>query len=72
MELGSGAATGAEVVRKWIEEYADREGHIRAAMDRVLETSAGYHGRINHTVIRPSSSPRWHGPWRPESRSGTG
>jgi hypothetical protein len=35
-----------EVVRKWIKEYGEREDRIRAAMDRVLEASARYHGRI--------------------------
>jgi hypothetical protein len=35
-----------EVVRKWILEYGRSEERIREAMDRVLEASAKYHGRI--------------------------
>jgi plasmid stability protein len=35
-----------EVVRKWIQEYGRSEERIRAAMDRVLEASAKYHGKI--------------------------
>ena len=35
-----------EVVRNWLREYGGREELVRAAMDRVLEASAKYHGRI--------------------------
>lgn len=34
-----------EVVRRWIQEYGRSEERIRAAMDRVLEASAKYHGK---------------------------
>jgi len=34
-----------EVVRKYLKDYGSREQRIRAAMDRVLEAAAKYHGR---------------------------
>jgi hypothetical protein len=43
--IGEGTSVN-EVVRKWIKEYGERDDRIRAAMDRVLEASARYHGRI--------------------------
>lgn len=34
-----------EVIRRYLAEYGGREDRIRAAMDRVLEEAAKYHGR---------------------------
>lgn len=35
-----------EIVRRYLKEYGRREERMLAAMDRVLEAAASYHGKI--------------------------